>query len=67
MIVYCILSAIIIIQDIIHRAERRDMLNRLMAKDLADLRQDVVTPPKHIPSAHDRVLNNWRKKKVGDE
>lgn len=54
-----------IIQAIIHCVERRDMLNRLMSKNLTEYRQDT-NPPKHIPSAHDRVLNKWRNK-AGDE
>ena len=60
-----LLFAVIIIQAIINRCERRDMLNRLMSKSLTDYKQDG-TPPKSIPSAHDRVLKNWRNK-VGDE
>lgn len=54
-----------IIQAIIHCAERRDMLNRLTCKSSNhDKKGD--TPPRHIPSAHDRTLNKWRNK-VGDE
>ena len=65
MILNITLSAIIIIQAIIHCVERRDMLNRLMSKSLHEYRRDD-SPPKHIPSAHDRILNKWRNK-VGDE
>lgn len=62
-----ILSTLIIIQAIIHCVERRDMLNRLMSKSLSEYKQgDNKKPPEHIPSAHDRVLKNWRKK-VGDK
>lgn len=58
-----ILIAIILIQDIFHRVERRDMLNRLMSKNLSDYRLgENKKPPEHIPSAHDRVLRNWRDK-----
>ena len=65
MIVDLILCAVIVIQAIIHSVERRDMLNRLMSKNLTDYKNSG-TPPKHIPSAHDRTLNKWRNK-VGDE
>jgi hypothetical protein len=61
-----ILIAVIILQSIIHFFERRDMLNRLMSKSLTEYRQDDKNPPKHIPSAHERVLNKWRNK-AGDE
>ncbi len=62
-----ILIAVIIIQGISHFIERRDMYNRLMAKDLAEYNQSKKTPPpKHIPSAHERVLNRW-KNRAGDE
>ena len=64
-----ILISVIIGQAILHYCERRDMYNRLMSKDYSDYRHNSTTPPnniKHIPSAHDRVLNKWRNK-VGDE
>jgi hypothetical protein len=61
-----LLIAVIIIQAIINRCERRDMLNRLMSKNLTEYRQDDRTPPKPIPSAHDRVLKKWRNR-AGDE
>jgi hypothetical protein len=60
-----LLVAFIIIQAFLHSIERRDMLNRLMSKDLTDYKQGGV-PPKHIPSAHNRVLNKWRNK-AGDD
>jgi hypothetical protein len=59
------LIAVIIIQSIIHFVERRDMYNRLMSKNLSEYKQNGK-PPEHIPSAHDRVLKNWRNKKAGD-
>lgn len=64
-IVIVLLIAVIIIQAIFNRCERRDMLNRLMSKNLSEYKQGGV-PPKHIPSAHDRVLQKWRNK-AGDE
>ena len=61
-----ILISVIILQTIFFYLERRDMLNRLMSKDLIDYRQGGNPPPKHIPSAHDRTLQKWRNK-AGDE
>lgn len=61
-----LLIAVIIIQAIIHFIERRDMYNRLMAKDLTDYNKGKNPPPKHIPSAHEQTLKRWRSK-VGDE
>ena len=61
-----ILIAVIILQGISHFIERRDMYNRLMSKDLTEYNRSKRTPPKHIPSAHERVLNRW-KNRVGDE
>lgn len=66
MIVEIILIAIIILQAIFHYFERRDMYNRLMSKSLSEYKQVGKNPPKHIPSAHDRILNKWRNR-VGDE
>lgn len=60
-----ILIAVIVLQSIIHFIERRDMCNRLMSKNLTEYKQSDKQPPKHTPSAHDRVLNKWRDK-AGD-
>ena len=59
-----ILCAVIVLQAIFHYLERRDMCNRLMSKSFSEYKQGS-TPPPHIPSAHDRVLNKWRDK-AGD-
>jgi hypothetical protein len=62
-----ILIAIIILQAILHFVERRDMYNRLMCRNLHEYKQGTTTPPKkNIPSAHDRVLKNWRDR-AGDK
>ena len=54
-----------IIQAILHYCERRDMYNRLMSKSLTEYKHSGSPPPKHTPSAHDRVLNKWRDKAGG--
>ena len=61
-----ILTAVIIIQTVLHYIERRDMYNRLMSNSLTEYRQGKKTPPKHIPSAHELTLRKWRNK-AGDE
>ncbi len=60
-----ILIAVIVLQSFIHFIERRDMCNRIMSRDLTEYKQGGKTPER-VPSAHDRVLNNWRKK-AGDK
>ena len=55
-----------IIQAILHYCERRDMYNRLMSKSLTEYKQGGSKPPKHIPSAHDRILNKWRDRTGGE-
>lgn len=63
-----ILCAVIVIQSILFSFERRDMLNRLMAKNLSEYQQPKSPPLKHIPSAHSKVLKKWRNgSKVGEE
>lgn len=52
-----ILCAIIIIQIIAHRYERKDLYDRIMSKNLSEYKQKE---PEHIHSAHRRVLNRWR-------
>ena len=61
-----ILVAVILIQTLLHYAERRDMCNRLMSKDYKEYTQANNPPPKHTLSAHDRTLKRWRNK-VGEE
>ena len=61
-----LLIAFIVVQSIMHNRERMDMLNRLMSRNLTEYSQGKNPPPKHTPSAHDRVLNKWRSK-VGEE
>lgn len=60
-----ILSAVIVIQAILHYVERRDLYNRLMSKDLTEYKNSGNPPPKSVPSAHDRTLAKWRNK-AGD-
>lgn len=64
-IIFAGLIAVIILQAIFHHFERRDMYNRLMSKNLTEYKQGGK-PPKRIPSAHDKVLNNWRDKVGGN-
>ena len=61
-----ILIAVIVLQSVIYHVERRDMLNRIMSKSLTEYKTSGSPPPKHIPSAHDRILKNWRDKAGGN-
>ena len=65
-IIDILLIAVIILQSFLNHRERRDMYNRLMSKNLTEYNQGKNPPPKHTPSAHDRVLNKWRNR-AGDE
>ena len=55
-----------VVQAIIHLFERRDMLNRLMSKNLTEYKSIDAPPPKTIPSAHSQVLKKWRDKNGGE-
>lgn len=59
MITY-VLFGIIILQQIIHCFERRDLYSRIMSKSLTEYK-DKKSPFK---SAHSRVLNKWRGKEA---
>jgi hypothetical protein len=63
-IIIVLLILVIITQNIVHFFERRDMINRIVGKNFSF--NHSHKPPEHIPSAHDRVLQNW-KNKVGDK
>ena len=80
MVLNLILIAIILIQIIFHYIERRSVLNKFVSLINCD---DENTPnslffpsvknkcrhthTKHIPSAHERVLNKWKNRsQAGD-
>lgn len=53
----CALCGVIIIQQIIHHFERKDLYNRIMSKNLTEYKGDS---PGYQVSAHKKVLNRWR-------
>lgn len=58
MIIY-ILCGVIILQNIIHYFERRDLYNRLMSKNLSEYKGEK---PVSVMTAHERILKRWREK-----
>lgn len=78
MLLNLILIAIILIQTIIHYIERRNVLNKLVSLNddenapnsfvLSSIKDKYRhTQKKHIPSAHERVLNKWKNRsQAGD-
>ena len=58
------LCGVIVIQQIIHHFERKDLYNRIMSKNLTEYKGDS---PGYQVSAHKRVLNRWRERKGGDD
>ena len=65
-ILLIVLILLNVTQAILHYFERRDMLNRIMSKTFTEYKSVKNSPPKHIPSAHDRVLNKWKDKNGGE-
>ena len=59
MIVEVILCAVIVVQAILHYAERQKLQDRIMSRNLNEYKR--IDEP-HVPheSAHKRVLKNWR-------
>lgn len=57
MIAYYVLFGIIILQNIAHYLERRDLYNRIMSKNLTEYKGEKCSS---VHSAHARVLNRWR-------
>ena len=58
-----VLCGVIVIQQIIHHYERKDLYDRIMSKNLTEYKGDS---PGYQVSAHRRVLNRWRDRKGGD-
>jgi hypothetical protein len=56
-VIYALLF-IIAVQELLHRAERKDLYNRLMCRDINDYRRG--TPPYPPENAHKRTLKKWR-------
>lgn len=54
-----VLIAFLILQEILHSLERRDLCNRLMSRNLSEYKGEK---PKYAPSAHSRVLARWRER-----
>ena len=59
-----VLVAFLILQEIWHRIERRDLYNRIMSRDLGEYKGDV---PRSYRSAHRKVLDKWRGKDGEEE
>lgn len=58
-----IFLGVIILQSIIHFAERRDLYTRIMCSDAADYKSITKGETKKtVKSAHKRVLDSWRKR-----
>ncbi len=61
-----LVSIALITQTIVCHLERRDLLNRIMCKDLNDYRKDGKTPVAPV-SAHRKTLQKWRSGKTEGE
>ena len=59
-IVFALICFVLIVT---HYFERRSLLNRIMAKNLAEYKS---TKAHYVPSAHKKVLDRWRTKDGGD-
>jgi hypothetical protein len=58
------LAVVIVVQQIIHHYERKDLYNRIMSKNLTEYKGDS---PGYQLSAHRRVLNRWRGHEGGED
>lgn len=59
-----ILCGIIVLQQIIHHFERKDLYNRIMSRNLTEYKGDL---PSYCASAHKQVLQRWKSRKRGDD
>ena len=58
------LCGVIVVQNILHHFERKDLYNRIMSKNLTEYKGE---PLPYQTSAHRRVLDRWRARRGGDE
>lgn len=68
-IVIAALFCCVIFQQVIHSAERKDLYNRLMARDYKEYAYSnkKVNTRNPIMSAHSRTLEKWRSEDGGDK
>lgn len=59
MITY-VLIGVIVIQVVIHYAERKDLYDRIMAKDYAEYKDEKPSNVHSGISSHSRALGKWR-------
>ena len=50
-----ILCGIIVLQELLHRSERRDLYNRIMSRDLTEFKGETRKPF----SKHKRIVEQW--------
>ena len=48
LVIFILLIAVIIIQQYLHHAERKDLYNRIMAKDLTEYKHEKSKPIKNM-------------------
>ena len=56
------LCGVILVQQITHHFERKDLYNRIMSKNLTEYKGES---PGYQVSAHQKVLSRWRARKRG--
>jgi hypothetical protein len=57
-----LLIGVVVVQQVIHHFERKDLYNRIMSKNLTEYKGDS---PGYQLSAHKRVLTRWRQNSKG--
>ena len=65
--IFILLCSVIVIQNIAHYLERRDLYNRIMSRDIREYSKITGTSEgvTQKESAHRKAINNW--KKAGDD
>lgn len=58
----CVLSAALTLQTVLHEKERRELLDRLMARNLAELKADTEENKQRDSKMqrHREVIKRWR-------
>ena len=61
------LCGILLVQQVIHHFERKDLYTRIMSRNLAEYKHSTEPEQKYPVSAHKKVLERWRERRGGDE
>lgn len=60
--IIALLMGVIVMQDIFYRRERKDLYNRIMARDLPEYKSTTTSSPRYVPNLLKKNLQKNKEK-----